>query len=134
MPTDIDPVLASLRIDRSGVPIYLQLRDQLLHAIGDGRLSPDQRLPTMREVATFLSVDLNTVRRAYDALARTGAIRVVPARGTFVAERPPAPDKSVRNQALDAFAHRVIALAHAAGLDPAAAAKRVLQIQKGDER
>jgi GntR family transcriptional regulator len=134
MHTDTDPVLASLRIDRSGVPIYLQLRDQLLHAIGDGRLLPDARLPTMREVATALSVDLNTVRRAYDALARTGAIRVVPARGTFVAERPPAPDKAVRNQALDAFAHRVIALANAAGLDPTAAAKRVLQIQKGDER
>ncbi len=78
--------------------------------------------------------NLNTVRRAYDALARTGAIRVMPARGTFVAERPPAPDRAERNQAIDAFAHRVIALANAAGLDPSAAAKRVLQIQKGDER
>jgi GntR family transcriptional regulator len=133
MHTD-DAILASLRIDRNGVPIYLQLRDQLLHAIGDGRLSPRARLPTMREVATALSVDLNTVRRAYDALARTGAIQVVPARGTFVAEKPPAPDRLQRDQALDAFAHRVIALAHAAGLNPTAAARRVLQIQKGEGR
>ncbi|MDB5365155.1 MAG: hypothetical protein JWM77_1082 [Rhodospirillales bacterium] len=134
MPTQRDPVLASLRVDRSGVPIYLQLRDQLLHAIGDGRLAPESRLPTMREVATALTVDLNTVRRAYDALARTGAIRVVPARGTFVAERPPAPDRLQRDQALDSFAHRVIALATAAGLDPVEAAERVLQIQKGEGR
>ena len=39
-----------------------------------------------------------------------------------------------RDRALDAFAHRVIALATAAGLNPSAAAKRVLQIQKGEER
>jgi GntR family transcriptional regulator len=129
-----DPILQALRVERSGVPIYLQLRDQLLHAIGEGRLAPGDRLPTMREVATALAVDLNTVRRAYDALADTGAIRVVPARGTFVTESPPAPDEARRQEALDTFAHRMIALVQAAGLDPSAVAQRVLQIQTGEER
>src|SRR6516165_7251215 len=95
MHTDL---LKSLRLDNSGVPIYIQLREQVLRSLGAGILRPGERMPTMREVAVALKVDLNTVRHAYDELERMGAITLVRGRGSFVAEPPPA--MGVRAQAV----------------------------------
>ena len=50
------------------MPIYVQVRDQILRALGEGRLKPGDRMPTMRQVAVALRIDLNTARRAYDEL------------------------------------------------------------------
>src|ERR1700751_1428089 len=67
-----DRLLRQLKLERSGVPIYVQLRDQILQAIRSGVLASGDRLPTMRQVAVALKVDLNTVRHAYDELERMG--------------------------------------------------------------
>ena len=123
-------MLDRLHITPSGVPIYVQIRDQLLSAIGAGLLPPGARMPTMRQVAVALKVDLNTVRHAYEALARTGAIIVQPARGTFVAEHPPPADPSAQAGRLDALAHRTIAAAMASGIDPVDLARRILAIKE----
>jgi DNA-binding transcriptional regulator YhcF (GntR family)/AcrR family transcriptional regulator len=72
-------------VERTGVPIYVQIRDHLLGRIASGDLTPGRQMPTMRQVASDLAVDLNTVRHAYDELAARGAVRVVRGRGTFVA-------------------------------------------------
>ncbi len=120
-------MLDSLHIEQSGVPIYVQIRDQVLRAIGAGVARPGERMPTMRQVAVALRVDLNTVRHAYDALARAGAITVLPARGTFVAERPPTLDREAEAARLDDFVHQTIARAAANGLDPAEVARRILK-------
>ena len=82
-------MLDTLHIEANGIPIYIQIRDQILAAIASGMLKPGQRLPTMREVAVALKVDLNTVRHAYDSAQETGAIILVRAQGTYVAEHPP---------------------------------------------
>ena len=82
-------MLDTLHIEANGIPIYIQIRDQILAAIASGVLKPGERLPTMREVAVTLKVDLNTVRHAYDSAQETGAIVLVRARGTYVAEHPP---------------------------------------------
>jgi GntR family transcriptional regulator len=126
-------VLDTLQIEQSGVPIYVQIRDQFMRAIGAGLLKPGERMPTMRQVAVTLKVDLNTVRHAYDALARTGAIDVQPARGTFVAEPPPPSSVATSTRRLDDLAHRTIASARAGGLDPIELARRIIAIveQKG---
>ncbi len=126
-------MLDTLHIEPSGVPIYVQIRDQLLRAIGAGVLRPGERLPTMRQVAVVLRVDLNTVRHAYDALARTGAIVVQPARGTFVAVPPPSVDAAVQAGRLDDLAHRTIAAALAGGLDPVEVARHMIAIRKQKE-
>ena len=73
-------------IERTGVPIYVQIRDHLLQRIAAGELTPGQKMPTMRDVASALGVDLNTVRHAYDELAARGAVRLVRGRGTFVSD------------------------------------------------
>jgi GntR family transcriptional regulator len=82
-------MLETLHIEASGVPIYVQIRDQILAAIASGVLKPGERMPTMREVAVALKVDLNTVRHAYEAAQETGAVVLVRAQGTYVAEHPP---------------------------------------------
>ena len=122
-------MLDNLRIEPSGVPIYVQIRDQMLRAIGAGVLKPGERLPTMRQVAVALKIDLNTVRHAYDVLARTGAIAIRPARGTFVADAPAPEDLSARADRLDDLAHRTIASARANGLEPLAVARRIIAIE-----
>jgi GntR family transcriptional regulator len=87
-------MLQTLHIEASGVPIYVQIRDQILAAIASGVLKPGERMPTMREVAVALKVDLNTVRHAYEAAQETGAVELVRARGTYVAEYPPKIDEN----------------------------------------
>jgi len=82
-------MLDTLHIEANGIPIYIQVRDQILAAIAAGVLKPGDRLPTMREVAVALKIDLNTVRHAYDSAGESGAIVLVRAQGTYVAERPP---------------------------------------------
>src|SRR5580698_4714831 len=82
-------MLDTLQIEASGVPIYVQIRDQILAAIASGALKPGERMPTMREVAVALKIDLNTVRHAYESAQENGSIVLVRARGTFVAEQPP---------------------------------------------
>jgi GntR family transcriptional regulator len=103
--------LVSLR--DGGVPIYVQLRDQIAAAVGSGRLRPGDQLPTMREVAVDLRIDLNTVQRAYAELEREGILTVVRGRGSFVAEKPLPRD---RRAELRSFAARVAGQAQAQGI------------------
>ena len=123
-------MLANLRIEDNGVPIYVQIRDQFLAAIGSGILRPGERLPTMREVAVALKVDLNTARHAYDELEHTGAIVIVRARGTYVAERPPSVDPERQAKRIDALARQLIALSAAAGFDAVDVAQQMIRIYK----
>lgn len=60
----------------------------------------------MRQVAVALKTDLNTVRHAYDELARSGAITVIKARGTYVQERPPTLSANVVAAQMDDLAHQ----------------------------
>lgn len=106
-------MLNGLRLHDNGIPIYVQLREQIAAAVGRGKLAPGERLPTMREVAVALRIDLNTVQRAYAELERDGILTLVRGRGTFVAEAPPRQDRAGKVQA---FAARVAAQAQAQGI------------------
>jgi GntR family transcriptional regulator len=121
-------VTGSLRIEDSGVPIYVQIREQMLAAIGSGRLAAGEQMPTMRQVAVALRVDLNTVRRAYDALERVGAITILRARGTYVAERPPPVDSEAKAARAEGLARQTIATAASMGIDPHDVALRMIDL------
>lgn len=74
-----------LQIDAgSGVPIYIQIGDEIHAQIAAGQLKPEEQLPTIRELAADLRVNLNTVARAYLELDREGVISTQRGRGTFV--------------------------------------------------
>lgn len=119
-------MLDRLHIADSGVPIYIQLREQLLRAIGAGVLVPGAQLPTMRQVAVALKIDLNTVQRAYAELERDGVLATTRGRGTFVANPPPPLDPIRHDLEIDALAAQTIAAARAAALDPADLARAIL--------
>ena len=119
-------MLHRLRISDTGVPIYVQLREQILQAIGNGTLRPGARLSTMREVAVALKIDLNTVQRAYAALEREGVLVTLRGRGTFVAEAPPPVDPALRAASVEGLAQRTIATARSLGIDPREVARIIL--------
>ena len=118
-------ILAALRLGDTGVPIYVQLREQFLRAIGAGLITPGDQMPTMRQVAVALKVDLNTVRRAYDELERMGAVTLVRGRGSFVAEPPPALEAGAHETHTENLARQTLAAAAALGVDPLALSQRI---------
>ncbi len=120
-------MIRHLTLRSTGVPIYVQLRDQLLHAIGAGVAGPGDQMPTMRELAVALKVDLNTVRRAYDELERRGVITLQRGRGSFVA-RPPPLDLAAQDRRTDDLAKRTLALAAAEGVEAEALGLRILAL------
>lgn len=78
-----------MRIDPdSAVPIYLQIVHSIKHQVATGRLKPGEQLPTVRELATGLRINPNTVARAYDQLDTDSVITTQQGRGTYVRERP----------------------------------------------
>jgi GntR family transcriptional regulator len=107
-------MIEDLVLQNNGVPIYVQLREQILSAIGRGALKSGTQLPTMRQVAVALKIDLNTVQRAYAELERDGVLAKMRGVGTFVTEVQPL-TKSPRKQAQE-FAYKVAAQAKGQGI------------------
>jgi len=90
------------RLDAStGVPFYRQVIDQVLLGVADGRLRPGEQLPTVRQLAVDLSVNLNTVAKAYREMEIRGIVQTQQGTGTFVADRRPDGRAAERKKALD---------------------------------
>lgn len=71
---------------KSGVPLYVQLKERIRQQVEGGSWSPGFKLPTERELATLLAVSRNTVSQAYRELEREGILLSLQGKGTFVAE------------------------------------------------
>lgn len=71
-----------------GVPIYLQLMEQVKHAIETGALRPGEQLPGIRPLAEELVMNPNTVAKAYRELEHEGVIELRHGSGAFVREQP----------------------------------------------
>jgi GntR family transcriptional regulator len=71
---------------RSGVPIYVQIVQQVRHAIEVGGLGAGERLPTVRRLAEDLAVAPNTIVKAYGELQREGLVESRPGVGTVASE------------------------------------------------
>src|SRR5437667_12820214 len=69
---------------RSGVPVYRQIIDQVIGGIAAGALAPGDQLPTVRQLAVNLSINPNTVIRAYRELEIRGVLETQQGTGTFV--------------------------------------------------
>lgn len=80
------------RLDpRSGVPPYIQVANQVRHALRVGLLDTGDRLPTVKEVVSQLAINPNTVLKAYRELEMEGLVEGRAGVGTFVLRRPPGP-------------------------------------------
>jgi DNA-binding transcriptional regulator YhcF (GntR family) len=81
-------MLAQLQIDRSSdLSAYRQIIERIASLVQTGRLSPGGRLPTERELSSWLRVARGTVTKAYAELSRSGLIEITPGRGAFVSSR-----------------------------------------------
>jgi len=77
-----------------GVPIYIQIVNQVKHLAASGRLSPGDELPPIRVLAEQLMVNPNTVARAYLELERAGIVTKRHGSGTYLSEtRAPLPQR-----------------------------------------
>lgn len=72
----------------SKIPIYVQIINKIKHMIATDELSPDDQLPTVRQLATDLRVNFNTIARAYRMLDEEGLISTQHGRGTFILPLP----------------------------------------------
>jgi GntR family transcriptional regulator len=106
-----------LRIDPdSGVPIYLQIVHAVKHQVAAGKLKHGEQLPTVRELATNLRINPNTVARAYDQLDGDNVITTQQGRGTYVRERPDEVHLSrVRQEQLKAMMDTIVGKALSMG-------------------
>jgi len=100
---------------KSGVPFYRQIIEQIKFAIGRGDLQPGDRLPTVRQLAVDLSINPNTVIRAYRELEIEGVLDTQQGSGTFVGERRPQIDALERRRMLDQILTELLARASGYG-------------------
>jgi GntR family transcriptional regulator len=97
---------------KSGMPIYLQLVDQIKAAAASGALRPGEALPSIRPLAEELRVNRNTVAKAYSELESLGLIETLPGRGCFLKENHSALRKEVRRKLLIVEIDQAIVQAH----------------------
>lgn len=104
------------RLDsRSGVPVYRQLIDQVQAGIASGILATGDQIPTVRQVAVGLSINPNTVLRAYRELEIRGVLDTQQGTGTFIAVNGVKLDRAERERMLDQLVGEFIARAGAGG-------------------
>ena len=100
----------ALHLDfRSGLPIYIQIMNQIESRVLGGTLKPGDQLPTVRAMASELRVNFNTVARAYRLLDEAHIISTQQGRGTYITEIPP-PEvtERLRQETLQALARKYI--------------------------
>lgn len=94
---------------RSGIPVYVQIVEQVQSHLAKGNLSPGDQLPTVRQLASELRVNFNTVARAYRMLDEAELISTQQGRGTYILDRPD--DEQMRllkNKSLEAQIERLL--------------------------
>ncbi len=110
---------------RDARPIYTQIADGFREQIATGILEFGERLPSVRELAAELTINPNTIQRAYRELEADGWIVTVPGKGCFVSNIPKS--KSADRQALLAEFDRITAALIQSGVDRETLAQMILQ-------
>jgi GntR family transcriptional regulator len=100
----------------TGVPIYLQIMEQVKHAIATGALRPGEQLPGIRPLAEELVINPNTVAKAYRELQHEGVIELRHGAGAFVSARAPAKKEADAVRAGQAIVDGAIEKLRARGL------------------
>ncbi|MFH1756290.1 MAG: GntR family transcriptional regulator [Candidatus Latescibacterota bacterium] len=105
-----------LSIDtKSGVPFYRQIIEQVKFGMARGELSPGNQLPTVRQLAVSLSINPNTVIRAYRELEIEGLLDTHQGSGTFISHSQPKIDGIEKQRMLDQIITDLLARASSYG-------------------
>jgi len=107
----------SIRLDdRSGVPVYRQIIDQVMGGIAAQSLHPGDQLPTVRQLAVDLAINPNTVIRAYRELEIRGVLDTQHGTGTFISADKPKTNEPERRRRIAQLAGELLARAGAEGI------------------
>lgn len=108
--------MGSFQVDeRSGVPLWIQIRKRLVFLITPGKYERGERLPSVRELSVQLGVNYNTINKVYQDLERDGYIFTKRGRGTYVSDLKDV-DLSAVGQDVEALAIDFVQQALAKGL------------------
>ncbi len=124
----------------SGVPIYVQLKEQVKKAVASGLLKEGEQLPSVRELALRLTINPNTVYKVYQELEREGIIETARGLGTFVALKKQK-DAALQEAALDRALENLMVEAYQLSVDSKTLKEQFLKklanwkerLRKGDE-
>ena len=102
------PLIGKIKLDfRSDEPLYLQIARQVEQLVAKGELKLGDQLPTVRELATELRINFNTVGRAYHVLDESRLISTQRGRGTYIWEQPTEETlKHLQRKSLEELAQR----------------------------
>jgi GntR family transcriptional regulator len=110
----------NLKIDiADGTPIYLQIVDQICRSIALGHLKPEDALPSVRQLAIDLTINPNTVARAYLELEHRGILHKRQGQGTYVSALAIETSRRERRKIIASLFEKAIVEALNAGLGPA---------------
>ena len=101
----------------SGIPIYLQIKQQIITAILSGELKDSEMLPSLRQVSRELKISVLTTTRAYTELEQEGFINTVQGKGCFVVPQGSEKVKKQLKAKAQCAIDEAIALAKRAGLE-----------------
>lgn len=100
---------------RSGVPFYRQIIDQIRHGIATGRLKVGEQLPTVRALAVGLSVNPNTISKAYRELEIQDILESHQGTGTFIGSGNPKISEKERKEKLKGICDEFVTIAGSYG-------------------
>ncbi len=92
----------------SGRPVYQQIIDQIKRDIAMTRLVKDEKLPTVRQLATQLAINPNTIAKAYRQLEQEGIIVTKPGAGAFVASLDSSLSEAVKLRVISEELERIV--------------------------
>ena len=111
-------VMEYLTIDnKSGVPIYVQLKEKIKYAIAADIYPPKTKLPTVRKLAVMLKINVNTVSKVYSELEQEGVLITKQGKGTFVKKMHES-EESIRERRIEQLARNILIEAYELNIKP----------------
>lgn len=117
---------------RSRTPVFEQIKEQILNMINTGELKTDDKLPSIRQLASDLDLNVNTVKRAFQELEAERVTYSVPGKGVFISKTAVANEIVLGNAEIEL--NRILASSKAKGIS----LERVIELahniyEKGDK-
>lgn len=114
----------------SGVPYYRQIVNHVIYGIANGILKPGERLPTVRQLAVDLEVNLNTIAKAYGELELRGIVNTQQGTGTFVSEGAPELDPKEKKKGIERLCGNFLDEIAGMGVNTSEAISAIQRIEK----
>jgi GntR family transcriptional regulator len=116
---------------RDTKPIYEQIKDGLQRLVISQAITPDEKLPSVKDLASSLTINPNTIQRAYRELENEGYVYTIAGKGTFVA-----PLSTVSDRRMDEILHEfddIVTELLYMSIDPDTLNKRIIRLKEGGE-